>query len=40
VSAGLPASTINEHLGMLVDAAKTAKSPAYLAHNVMDLYEK
>jgi hypothetical protein len=40
VSAGLPASTINEHLGMLVDAAKTAKSPAYLAHNVMELYEK
>jgi len=38
--AGLPASTINEHLGMLLDAAQTAKSPAYLARNVMSLYEK
>lgn len=37
---GLPASTINEHLGMLLDAAQTAKSPAYLARNVMSLYEK
>lgn len=38
--AGLPASTVNEHLGMLLDAAKTAKSPAYLARNVMELYDK
>jgi hypothetical protein len=38
--AGLPASTINEHLGMLLDAAQTAKSPAPLARNVMDLYDK
>lgn len=37
---GLPASTINEHLGMLLDAAQTAKSPAPLARNVMDLYDK
>jgi hypothetical protein len=38
--AGLPASTINEHLSMLLDAAQTAKSPAPLARNVMALYEQ
>jgi hypothetical protein len=38
--AGLPANTINEHLGMLLEAAKTAKSPTYLARNVMELYDR
>ncbi|WIA21939.1 hypothetical protein OEZ85_004305 [Tetradesmus obliquus] len=38
--AGLPLSNVSEHLNMLLEAAKVAKSPTPVARSVQSLYER